>query len=146
MGEHDFRALRLGLSEKKAMLTIREGSMILRGLTELCSIDKRCQVGCNRCSVASLVQRRFSNVYHVILDPRLPSFLSRVLKNIGEPGDEATKVQLNGTYQQAKSRFLHVTTSETQESQPNIKMHNFRTVSSLDPRQKFILLHNLAYK
>ena len=57
-----------------------------------------------------------------------------------------TKVQLNGTYQQAKSRFLHVTTSETQESQPNIKMHNFRTVSSLDPRQKFILLHNLVYK
>jgi hypothetical protein len=60
--------------KKKATLTICEGSTILRGLTELRSIDQQCQVGWNRCFVASLAQRHFTNVYHVTLDPRLPLF------------------------------------------------------------------------
>ena len=56
VGERDLRTLLFNMGEK-ATLTVCEGSMILRGLAELCLIDQRCQTGLKLmlCSEASAV-------------------------------------------------------------------------------------------
>jgi hypothetical protein len=75
---------------KKATLTIREGSTILRGLTELCSIDKLKMPSrlksmlCGKPSAMPFYQRLSRDI-----GSQAPPLFSHVLKKIREPGGEA---------------------------------------------------------